>query len=98
MVSGMSAQTIATVANGLIPQVSNIGPALAAFSYVCGIVLGIKGILKFKENNESKGQVKMGIPIVLCIASALFLSLPKFMNVGIETIGFDRAPQSQFKF
>ena len=47
--------TVADIANNFIPQLTNgVGPLLEAFSYVFGIGLSIKGILKLKEYNGYK--------------------------------------------
>ena len=90
------AQTVADVANGLIPQVTSVAPVIYIVSYLCGVGFGIKAALKFKEVNESKGQVKLSAAIIFLIASALFLALPTLVNSGIEFMGFDTA--GQFKY
>ena len=90
------AQTVADVADGLIPQVKNIAPVIEIISYLCGVSFGIKAALKFKESNESRGQVKITAAIIFAIAAALFLALPTFVNTGIEFMGFDTA--GQFKY
>lgn len=89
-------QTVETVVNGLIPQVKGLETLIGAICYVSGIALGIKAILKFKEHNESKGQVKLSVPIIFFIASAMLLALPTFVSVGVEAFGFDTA--GQFKY
>lgn len=78
--------TVADIANNVTDQIDGLPNIFGAFSYIFGIILGIKGILKLKENNESKGQVKIGIPIAMLVASALFLGLPKFIQAGSSTI------------
>ena len=102
LISGLNianATTVADVANGLVPQLGNgVAPMLEALSYIFGIVLGIKGVLKLKEVNETRGQTKIHTAIVFLIAAALFLSLPKLIDVGIGTFGFDQGGQSTFKF
>jgi uncharacterized membrane protein (UPF0136 family) len=93
------ATTLADVANALIPEIHSVAPVLAALSYVAGIMSGIKGALKLKEYNESKGQqVKLTVPIVLIVASAMFLALPTLINTGISTLGFDKGGQQTFKY
>lgn len=79
-------ETVATVANKVIQSIDSMPGFLSALSYISGIVLGIKGILKLKEHNESKGQVKLVIPIVLIASSAMLLALPTLMTVGIQTV------------
>jgi hypothetical protein len=93
------ATTLADVANALIPEIHSVAPVLAALSYVAGIRSGIKSALKFKEYNETKGQqVKLTVPVVLFVASALFLALPTVINTGITTLGFDKGGQQTFKY
>lgn len=89
-------QTVADIADGLIPQLKNVIPIVYIISYLAGIVFGIKGALKLKESNESKGQVKLSSAIIYFIAAALFLGLPTFVNTGIEFVGLDTA--NQFKY
>ena len=89
-------QTVATIADGLIPQIKNVIPVVYILSYIAGLVFGIKGALKLKESNESKGQVKLSSAIIYFIAAAMFLGLPTLVNTGVEFIGFDT--QSQFKY
>lgn len=90
--------TVATIADHVVTELDSFPDAFAAISYVLGAVLGIKALLKFKENNESKGQVKLGIPIVMIIASALFLGLPTILKMGVDTLGYNQVQGSQFKY
>jgi len=95
--AGTSA-TVATIADGLVAQLQPGPNLMAAIAYVSGIVLGIKGVLKLKEHNESKGQVKLIIPIVLLLSAFLLLALPSASKSGIETFGFDQADQKNFTY
>jgi len=95
--AGTSA-TVATIADGLVAQLQPGPNLMAAIAYVSGIVLGIKGVLKLKEHNESKGQVKLIIPIVLLLSAFLLLALPSALKSGIETFGFDQADQKNFTY
>lgn len=94
------ATTVGEIADALIPQFKQgVAPMLSALSYIFGLFLGVRSIFKLKEYNETKGQqVKLHVPIVLLIAAAMFFSLPKLINVGITTFGFDKGGQSTFKF
>lgn len=93
------ATTLADVANALIPQVADTSMLFSAIAYVCGIGLTIKGVLKLKEFNETKGRdVKMQTPIMLIIAGAMLLALPSFINIGVTTFGFDKGGQQTFKY
>lgn len=94
------AQTIADIANGLIPQLSEVGGLLEALCYIFGVALGIKGILKLKEYNETKGQqIGISSPLWILFAAALFLALPRTITIGMGTFGFDKAGQTtNFKY
>ena len=95
-----TASTIADIANGLIPQLSGVGGLLEGMCYLFGIGLGIKGILKLKEYNETKGQqIGISSPLWILFAAALFLALPRTITIGINTFGFDQAGQAtNFKY
>ncbi len=90
--------TVETIANTIIREIDGMPDFLSAFSYVAGVALGIKALLKFKEHNESKGQVKMSIPIILIVASALFLGLPTVLRIGIDTAGYQEVQGAKFKY
>lgn len=90
--------TIADIANGFVNQFDGIYGVLGAVAYITGIGFGIKGIMKLKESNESKGQVKLSTAIVHLIAAAILLALPTSINIGIEALGFDKGGQSTFKY
>lgn len=90
--------TVATIADNVVNQIDQVPDVFAAASYLLGIVLGIKAMLKFKENNESKGQVKLGIPIVMILASGLFLGLPTVLKMGIDTFGYQQVQGAKFKY
>lgn len=80
--------TVATIADHVVTEIDGIPDLFAAFSYVCGIILGIKALLKFKEHNESKGQVKISAAILYFVAAGLFLGLPTLLNIGYDTMGY----------
>ena len=86
-----NAQTVADVGEKLIEMVKESYKLFYAISYIIGLVLSIMGILKLKESNESRGQTKLAVPIFMLIGGALFIGLPSFVNMGIETFGFDKA-------
>lgn len=55
--------------------------------YLVGIALGIKGIFKLQEWNESKGRnVKMTTGIIYIIAAGFMLGLPNMLQVGSQTV------------
>lgn len=100
-VLAQNATTIADIANNLIPQLRTEGgvvDALAAISYLSGIGLAIKGVLKLKEHNETKGQVGLSAPIFLLVAASMFMALPSFLNTGVNTFGFNRAAEKGFNY
>jgi len=86
---GVGDMTIGDIAQRIEDQIPGMVEVLEAAAYIGGIILGIKGILKFKENNESKGKVSLAVPIILVAASATLLALPTAINLGTETIGLD---------
>ena len=92
------AQTVATVANTILGQIKSIPQTIGAISYVCGVFFGVMSAIKLKEHNESKGQVKLTAPIIYIIVSVLLLALPTFMNVGMETFGYDKASEATTKY
>lgn len=80
------------MADGLIPQVTGVIGIIVALSYLLGLVFTYKAIMKFKEYSESKqGQVKLIVPIMMLFAAACFISLPSYINIGIETLNLDKA-------
>lgn len=92
------AQTIADVGNAILAQIHSVPNLAYGFSYLCGIGLGIKAGLKFKEHHDSQGQIKLHVPILYAIGSALLLTIPTVMNTGISSFGFDQAAQKPFKY
>jgi hypothetical protein len=90
--------TVATIADNVVGQIDQVPDVFAAISYLLGIILGIKAMFKFKENNETKGQVKLGIPIVMILASGLFLGLPTVLKMGVDTFGYQQVQGAQFKY
>lgn len=81
-----TATTVADIANEIVDNLEKLPNLMSALSYIFGIVLGIKGVLKFKEHNESKGQVKLGVPIAMVVAASLFIGLPSFISAGAKTL------------
>lgn len=90
--------TVATLANAVIGSLQKIPDIFAILSYVAGLILGFQGIMKLKEHNESKGQVKLSVPITLLIASALFLGLPVVLDMGIVSVGYNQTAQKEWQF
>lgn len=65
---------------------AGIIPLMEGVAYVMGIIFLIKSALKLKEHNETKGQVKLTVPIVFFIAGAIFVTLPTAVSVVYRTI------------
>ena len=58
---------------------SSVTDIFSLVAYVVGVGFGIKAALKFKEHNESKGQIPVSQPITLAVVAALLLALPTLM-------------------
>lgn len=93
---GANAQTIADVANSVKGNIQGIPKVISSICYIAGAVLGVQSALKLKEFNESKGQTKLFIPIAFFLGSALLLSLPSVMDVGMGTFGYTKTKTSKY--
>jgi len=63
-------------------QVKSVTDVISTISYVSGIGFMFKAILKFKEHNESKGQVPLSNAIVLFVVAGCLLGLPYMVSVA----------------
>lgn len=79
-------ETVDCALNQLIPHLASIEDVIGTIAYISGVVFVYKSIIKFKEHNESKGQVKLSIAILYFVAGGLLLSLPTVISKGRETI------------
>lgn len=66
-------------------QFETVTDLISTISYIAGIGFLFKAILKFKEHNESKGQVPLSNAIVLFIVAGCLLGLPYMVNVSKST-------------
>lgn len=66
-------------------QFATVTDLISTISYIAGIGFMFKAILKFKEHNESKGQVPLSNAIVLFIVAGCLLGLPYMVNVSKST-------------
>lgn len=66
-------------------QFQSITDLISTISYIAGIGFMFKAILKFKEHNESKGQVPLSNAIVLFIVAGCLLGLPYMVSVSKST-------------
>lgn len=87
--------TVDCMINGVLPHMSSVMDLFSTLSYIIGAVFVYKSIIKFKENNESKGQVKITIPILYFIAGGLLVSLPYVITKGRETFSVTSQYDSQ---
>jgi hypothetical protein len=66
-------------------QFETITDLISTISYIAGIGFMVKAIFKFKEHNESKGQVPLSNAIVLFIVAGCLLGLPYMVSVSKST-------------
>lgn len=50
------------------------------FSYITGLLIGVKSGLKLKEHNETEGKVPLSISVKLMILSSFLIVLPFIMS------------------
>jgi hypothetical protein len=86
MIEPAQAQGLNTITTNLLSQFPGVAKVMAGAAYVMGVGFGIKAALKFKESNESKGQVPMSQAIVLAAVSACLLALPSFLSTGKDSV------------
>lgn len=81
-----SCETLDCAIEGLLPHMTATEDVISTVAYIAGVVFVYKSILKFKENNESKGQVKLTWAILYFVAGGLLLGLPSVIKAGRETV------------
>lgn len=60
---------------------------LSAIAYIAGIAFGIKGVLKLKEWNDSKGrEATLTQALVPFVAAGILLGLPSMLRVAKGTV------------
>lgn len=96
--TGANAQTVADVANTVKDSVKGIPKLIMYICYIAGVALGVQSALKLKEFTESKGQVKLFIPIAFFIGSVLLISMPQLMTTGMQTFGYTKSIQPGSKY
>lgn len=82
----LAASSLGSVINNIVDSSNELPFLFSGFSYLCGLVLGIMGILKLKDHVESPNQVQIWDPIKRFIAGGAFLSLPFMAGVVQNTI------------
>lgn len=90
--SNLTVGDIAVQIKSQIPGVLNVMEAIA---YIGGLGLGVKGIMKLRENNESKGKVPLTTPIIMIVAAVILLALPTAINTGIFGLGLQGGTNAQ---
>lgn len=80
--TGANAADVNTVTSNMLTQLTGVNDLISAVAYVAGIGFGIKAALKFKEHNETKGQIPLSQPITLAIVAGLLIALPTFLSVA----------------
>lgn len=81
-----SAQTLGSVIGNIFTSSNRLPGLFTGFSYLCGLVLGIMGILKIREHVENPNQVQIWDPIKRFLAGGAFFSLPYMISVVQTTI------------
>ncbi len=79
-------QGLGVIAANMKSTASSATDILSIVSYVIGVAFGIKGALKFKESNETKGQVPISQPITLLAVAALLLALPSLLEIARDAV------------
>lgn len=69
-----------------LPHMTAVEDVIETLAYIAGVFFVYKSIIKFKENNESKGQVKLTSAILYFVAGGLLLSLPTVITMGRQTV------------
>lgn len=77
---------VAAMISGANTQFQAVTDLISTISYIAGIGFLFKAILKFKEHNESKGQVPLSNAIVLFVVAGLLLTLPYIYSVSSSTV------------
>jgi hypothetical protein len=87
VVDAMAQNTgFAGIVNGATTQFQGVTSLIGTISYIAGIGFGFKAILKFKEHNESKGQVPLSNAIVLFVVAGCLLGLPTIISASTSTV------------
>lgn len=81
------AQTIADVVTPLFSgKLTGIFSVMEGISYIAGVGLTIKGIMKLREMSESRGQIKLHNALIFILGGVLLVFMPALMNVGTKTL------------
>ena len=89
-------ETVDCMIEGFFPHMNAIRDLISTLAYVIGLGLVLKSILKFKEHNESKGQVKLTAALLYFVAGGILLGLPTAIKYGQGTVGVKSGNELQF--
>lgn len=67
-------------------SIDSIPGLFTAFAYLCGLFLGVMGILKLREHVLNANQVPLADPIKRFIAGGAFFALPMVMEAAQNTL------------
>lgn len=88
--------TVDCMIEGFFPHVEAIRTLISTIAYVLGLVFVLKSLIKFKEHNESKGQVKITVALLYFIAGGLLLTLPTVVKLGQQTASVKSGGELKF--
>lgn len=97
LLSSPASAQLSTVTTNIIQQFEGLVNVLSGVAYIGGVGFGIKAALKFKEHNETKGQVPLSQPIVMALVAALLIGLPSFIGVIRDSTLGSSAQQSSIQ-
>ncbi len=89
-----NSQTLGAVIKNTFLSTSGVPGLLAGFSYLCGLVLGIWGILQLKKHVENPNQPEIWDPLKRFAAGGMFFVLPYMVSVVQNTVAKDGATLS----
>lgn len=79
-------QTLGGVIKNTVDSFKTVPGLLTGFSYLCGLILGIWGILKLRTHVEQPTSVEIWDPLKRFAAGGAFFVLPEMVNVAYNTI------------
>lgn len=90
--SAQQPRSFLEIGQGLTPQISQISNLVGVISFISGVVLGFKGLTKFKAVGAGPSQVGSSIGstigFVYLLTASFLIALPATMMAGVSTFGF----------
>lgn len=81
--------TVGTIADGLMGQISSVGKAATAISVVGGIILVGTGLLKLKQASDSQGRdAKWSDGLIRCVVGGGLIFIPAVTGSLGATFGW----------